>query len=220
MYFRNTLQECGVNSIWWLSCKYHREMRSEWKRAPKGWSKGKLVECAYVAITLAALNVHFAARGNGRTDSPVQIWHRRRVKEEGRGGRERVHKRGCKYRADEFLHPLPVMHDAMLLTLYMPTETTLFPRFLLRHLRLRRSTAPFPRTSPISPRLALGYLFLFISTIESPHLYPSASSRPVIRPADLAVYFIIAQNDFASSPSKLLDYVVNGDWIIIDRIER
>lgn len=66
-------------------------MRPEWKRPPKGWSKGKLVECAYVAITLAALNVHFAARGN-RIDSPVQIWHRRQVKEggKGEGAQERV----------------------------------------------------------------------------------------------------------------------------------
>lgn len=85
--------------------------------------------------------------------------------ERGRVGGERVtgSTRGCKYRADEFLHPLPVMHDAMLLTLYTPTETTLYSL----DSSSATSASSFPRTSPISPRLALSYLFPFISTIES-----------------------------------------------------
>lgn len=129
-----------------------------------------------------------------------------------RGKRVTDSARGCKYRADELLRPLPVMHDAMLLTLYTPTETTLFPRFLLLSIPPpRRSAAPFPRTSPISPRPALGYLFPFISTIES-RTYILRPRRALLREAaDLAVYFITAQNDFASPPSKLLDNVVYRD---------
>lgn len=93
---------------------------------------------------------------------------------EGRGWP--AHTRGCKYRADEFLHPLPVMHDAMLLTLYTPTETTLFPRFLLRHLRL---VVPedFADLVETRPRLFISIYF----DHRSPHLYPSASSRLVTK---------------------------------------
>lgn len=90
-------------------------MRPEWKRAPKGWSKGKLVECAYVAITLAALNVHFAARGN-RIDSSVQIWQVK-VGGKGEGAQERV-------QISSGRAPPSASSDAwrdVLLTLYTPT---------------------------------------------------------------------------------------------------
>lgn len=96
---------------------------------------------------------------------------------EGRRGEGDQHtQEGCKYRADEFLHPLPVMHDAMLLTLYTPTETTLFPRFLLRHLRLAVSE-DLTDLAETRPRLFISIYF----DHRSPHLYPSASSRPVTK---------------------------------------
>lgn len=154
-------------------------------------------------------------RGEGKIDSPVQISYL------GATGGKRVQISSGHRRTRSLLHPLPVMHDAMLLTLYAHRNNPIFlPRF---HLRL--VVPPCHPRGPclalsLSRRPALGYLFPFISTIGS-RTYILRPRRALLRQADLAVYFITARNDFASPPCELLgSAVVCGDWIhaiVIDK---
>lgn len=104
--------------------------------------------------------------------------------------------------ARALLRSFPVMHDAMLLTLYAHRNN---PIFLLRFpsssciaaaVSFRRATLEddAPRSS-IRPRLFISIYF----SHRIPHLYPSASSHPgytryIARVADLRVYFITARN--------------------------
>jgi len=150
-------------------------MRSKWKRAPKGWSRGKLAECAYVAITLAALNVHFAAKGNGRTDSPVQIWHRQR--EKGRG--ERVTSTHKRVQISSGRVPPSASSDAwcdVTDPIYAHWNNPI-PSIPPPPPPPRRSRGPRRDLVETRPRLFISIYF----DHRSPHLYPSASSRLVTK---------------------------------------
>lgn len=84
------------------------------------------------------------------------------------------------------------MHDAMLLTLYAHRNNPIFlPRFRLRHLHL-----VVPPYHPQGPRPALSLSLtrprLFISIYfdhRIPHLYPSASSRPVTTNGPRSIFY-------------------------------
>lgn len=187
-------------------------MRSKWKRAPKGWSRGKLAECAYVAITLAALNVHFAAKGNGRTDSPVQIWHRQREK-----GREERVTSTQRVQISSGRVPPSASSDAwcdVTDPIYAHWNNPI-PSIPPPPPPPRRSRGP-RRSRRDSPSVIYFHLF----RPSKPALISFGLVAPRYEIADLTIYFITAQNNFVSPPSKLLDYYLqrltrNRSWKII-----
>lgn len=178
----------------------NREMRPEWMRAPKGLIEEEADRmCLRRNYTRSS---KCTLRGERETAGQIRSYkYGIDGEEREKGKRVTDSTRGCKYRADELLHPLPMMHDAMLLTLYTPTETTLFPRFLLHYLRLA-----VPRRSRRDPPSVI-YFHLFRPS--NPALISFGLVAPCYEAADLAVHFITAQNDFASPPSKILDNVVD-----------
>lgn len=118
--------------------------------------------------------------------------------------------------ARSLLHPLPVMHDAMLLTLYAHRNN---PIFLLRHCHPLPPppsvlSTPPSRTSSIRPRLFISIYF----DHQIPHLYPSASSRPVTRQRTSRYVVLLLQIILRRCRSELLGFVVvYDDWRPLDR---